>query len=402
MRALKHSHIYLLGLLMFFWSTFDGILAYLSPIIITDHGFSKTYMGFIIGSSSVFGAIFDTIAIRILPSTHYRRVFMIMFTLCLIYPFVLFNANTIVIYIIAMAIWGVFYDLKNFGLFDFIARNTPEEEHSSSFGVVQVLSSMGYLLAPIIAGAVVIETITWQPFSYSLVFLGCAFVCFLILISNKFTGQSQQPVAHRKNIFNIRAWFSLDRVIFPVLLMTFVLYLIDAFFWTIGPLFAETFNLPGQRGELILSAYTFPGLIVGWLVSFATKRFGKKKTAFTSLFFGSLLLSILVFAKDYYVALVLVFISSVFLSLALPAVNGVYADLIQENSKYEEEIEVLTDFYTNLGYILGPMAAGFMADVFGNAASISGVGIFGVLVALLLIKITPRHIELRKNVLQTD
>lgn len=402
MRTLKHSHIYLLGLLMFFWSTFDGILAYLSPLIITDHGFSKTYMGFIIGSSSVFGAIFDTVAIRILPSTHYRRVFMIMFTLCLIYPFVLFNADTIVIYIIAMAIWGVFYDLKNFGLFDFIARNTPEDEHSSSFGVVQVLSSMGYLLAPIIAGAVVIETITWRPFSYSLLFLGCAFVCFLILISSKFTGQSPQPVAHRKNIFNIRAWLALDRIIFPVLLMTFVLYLIDAFFWTIGPLFAETFNLPGQRGELILSAYTFPGLIVGWLVSFATKRFGKKKTAFTSLFFGSLLLSTLVFAKDYYVALALVFISSVFLSLALPAVNGVYADLIQEQSKYEEEIEVLTDFYTNLGYILGPMAAGYMADVFGNAASISGVGIFGVLVALLLIKITPRHIELRKDVLQTD
>nr|MBP9816129.1 MFS transporter [Candidatus Woesebacteria bacterium] len=136
--------------------------------------------------------------------------------------------------------------------------------------------------------------------------------------------------------------------------------------------------------------------------SFATKRFGKKKIAFSSLLIGSLLLSTLVFAKDYYVALSLVFISSVFLSLALPAVNGVYADLIQENGNYEEEIEVLTDFYTNLGYILGPMAAGFIADVFGNAASISGVGIFGVLVALVLIKITPRHIDLRKDILQAD
>lgn len=387
---------------MFFWSVFDGILAYLSPLIITEHGFSKTYMGFIIGSSSIFGAVFDTIAIRVLPSTHYRRVFMIMFTLCLIYPFVLFNAKTIVIYIVAMAIWGVYYDLKNFGLFDFIARNTPEKEHASSFGVVQVLQSLGYLIAPIIAGAIVFETITWRPFSYSLLFLGCSFICFLILISNKFTQQAPVPVKHRKNILSIRSWYSLDRIIFPVLLMTFVLYLIDAFFWTIGPLFAETFSLPGQHGELILAAYTFPGLIVGWLISFATVKFGKKKTAFISLLIGSLLLSTLVFAKNYYAALALVFTSSVFLSLALPAVNGVYADFIKEQGEYEEEIEVLTDFYTNLGYILGPMAAGLMADLFGNAASISGVGIFGVVVALILMRITPRHIEFHKNQLQSD
>ncbi len=93
----------------------------------TEHGFSKTYMGFIVGSSSIFGALFDIAAIKILPSMQYRRVFMMMFAVCLIYPFVLFGAKTISIYILAMALWGIYYDLKNFGLFDFIAQNTSHE-----------------------------------------------------------------------------------------------------------------------------------------------------------------------------------------------------------------------------------------------------------------------------------
>lgn len=395
--GVRHSHIYLVGMLIFFWSLYDGILAYLIPLIITEHGFSKTYMGFIVGSSSIFGALFDIVAIRILPSMHYRRVFMFMFSVCLLYPFVLYGAKSIPLYILAMALWGIYYDLKNFGLFDFVSQNTSKEEHASSFGVVQVLQSSGYLLAPIIAGFVVVETITWTPFWYSLLFLGCAFVCFFLLVSRDKKSTSHSIPLRRKNILDIHMWLSLDRIIFPVLLMTFTLYLIDAYFWTIGPLFAETFTLPGQHGELILAAYTFPGLLVGWLVRPVTERPGKKITAFMSLMIGSILLLFLMFVSSYYLALIIVFTSSIFLSLALPAVNGVYADLMQEQHQYEEEIATLTDFYTNLGYIFGPMAAGFTADLFGNATSISTVGIFGVVVAFVLMNITPQHINIHKK-----
>jgi MFS family permease len=248
------------------------------------------------------------------------------------------------------------------------------------------------------AGIVVIETITWVPFWYAILFLGCSFICFLVLLSKNTFLDTSPPMKKRKSIMNVRMWLSLDRIILPVLLMTFVLFLIDAFFWTIGPLFAETFRHAGQHGELILAAYTFPGLLVGWLVSHVTERFGKKRTAYVSLFIGSLLLLFIVVAHNYYVALAIVFVASMFLSLALPAVNGVYADLIQEQSNYEEEIETLTDFYTNLGYIIGPMAAGIIADVYGNAASISAVGLFGIIVSVLLMKITPRHI----NILSKD
>jgi MFS family permease len=86
-----------------------------------------------------------------------------------------------------------------------------------------------------------------------------------------------------------------------------------------------------------------------------------------------------------------------FLSLALPAINGAYADFIQEKKKYGEEVETLTDLYTNLGYIVGPISAGFLADILGNAASISSVGIFGIVVAIILMLTTPRHIEIREK-----
>ena len=377
---------------MLFWALFDGILAFISPLIITDGGFSKTIMGFMIGSSSIFGALFDIAATRILPSHHYRRIFMIMFILCFIYPFLLYNANSIAIYLCAMAVWGIYYDLKNFGEFDIVSRYSEPKDHASSFGFVQALQSAGYLIAPIIAGIVSAISITWMPFSFSLLFLGISFIFFLALNS---LSPTKTVVIARKPISKKHLLISLDRIIFPILLLTFVLYTIDAFFWTIGPLFAESISGSHEYAGILMAAYTLPALLVGWIVTRTTNMFGKKKTAYFSLLCGSILLMGTILVADSFIAiLVLVFLASIFLSISMPSINGVYADLISERNQYEGEIESLTDFYTNIGYIIGPISAGYIADVWGNAAAFSSIGLMGVVVSLILFRITPKHITI--------
>lgn len=393
--ASKKNPVYIFGLFMLFWSIFDGILAYIAPLIITEHGLSKTHMGLLIGSSSMFGALFDILAVKIFPDIRYRRVLMIMFVLCLIYPFVLFNAKTIALYITAMAIWGMYYDLKNFGMYNFVGQYTEPTEHVSSFGAIQAMQSVGYVIAPIIAGIIVMETITWLPFLYALLFLLFAFLCFAILLSKNISIAREDWRSKRRVTASLHTLITVNKTVFPVLLLTFILYIIDAFFWTIGPLFAEVFSKPGQHSELLLTAYSLPALLVGWIVGSLTKRFGKKMTAIVSLFMGSALLLMVIFVVSYFwLTLLLVFCASIFLSLSLPAINGVYADLIEERADREEEVEILTDFYTNLGYIFGPAAAGFIADNLGNAAAISAVGFAGICVAIVLFVITPRHITI--------
>ena len=91
----SHQPLYALFFMILFWAIFDAILAYVAPLIITDAGLSKTMMGLILGSSSIAGAIFDIIACKIFKNVSFRRMFLVMFAICFIYPLILFSAKQI-------------------------------------------------------------------------------------------------------------------------------------------------------------------------------------------------------------------------------------------------------------------------------------------------------------------
>ena len=396
----KHKNLYLLALMLLFWAIYDGIITFVSPLIITESGLSGTMMGIIIGTSSISGALFDFIACRLFKSMIFRRMFLFMFILCFFYPLLLFKATTFWLYLIAMAIWGIYYDLKNFGEFDFVGRHIFPAEHSSSFGVLHVFMSLGYLLAPIIAGFTIGEMVSWEPFMASLIFLGISavfFVCLLLLTEKKTVKRKEKKVGIRKISITkeIDLWKKIGRIILPVLILTLLLNFIDAFFWTIGPLLAESFEGINGFAGFFMTAYSLPILFIGWFIGSITSKFGKKRTAFTSLFLGSIMLMTLFMFNQPLPTILIIFLSSIFISMAWPAINGAYADYISETAKAEKEIEGLEDFFTNLGYVAGPILAGFLFDLLGGAAAFSVLGIFGAITAVVLMIITPKRITIK-------
>src|SRR4030042_5053659 len=91
----KHQALYLLSLVILFWAVFDGITTYVTPLVLTENGMSKTVMGLIIGSSSVFGAGFDFLMCKLFKNSYYRRVFLAMFAGSALYLLVLATAKTL-------------------------------------------------------------------------------------------------------------------------------------------------------------------------------------------------------------------------------------------------------------------------------------------------------------------
>lgn len=146
-----------------------------------------------------------------------------------------------------------------------------------------------------------------------------------------------------------------------------------------------------------MTAYTLPSLLVGWWVGGVTAKLGKKRTGYLGLLIGSLFLGLINFTSQPVGIILLVFVASFCLSLSWPALKAAFADYIKETGKYEKEIEGLEDFYTNLGFIIGPILGGFLADRVGNQMTFSFLGLLGVLVALVLIKITPKKINVLKT-----
>jgi MFS family permease len=110
---------------------------------------------------------------------------------------------------------------------------------------------------------------------------------------------------------------------------------------------------------------------------------------------GSAILCFISIVHDPVMIIALTFLASCFLGIALPSINGAYADYISEASYVEGEIEALEDFSFNLGYIIGPLSAGIISDVLGITSAFTVLGVAGFTVALILFRITPRKITIR-------
>ncbi len=385
---------------IFFWTLFEGSFSYLVPIVITQSGYSKTFMGILIASASVFGAAFDLLLSKTFHNMHYRRMFLLMFIFCFIAPFLLLKNNPLFLYIAAMAFWGFYYDLSNYGESDFVGRTQNPKNHSKSSGIIWSFRALGYTLSPIIIGIVIANAIDFKPYLLMFLFISISFLFFLYLAYYSKESPNFLTIPANKKIKTfpeLILWKKMGIQLLPVLLMTAFFWIVDAFFWTIGPLIPQTLNINKEFQGLFLTLYTIPPLFIGFIIGKITHKLGKKRTAQFGCLIASLLLSTFLVITNPYLILIIVFFASMFIALTIPALNGAYTDYISESSVYEKEIEALQDFSTNVGYIIGPIFAGFLADVTGNLHSFAFLGVFGIIITTLIMLISPRHITIKVN-----
>lgn len=386
--GLDHKILYSFSVLIFFWALFDGLISYITPLVMTQNGLSETMMGIIYSSSSVFGALFDIALSKVLINTNFRRTFLFMFLLCFVQPLLLWQAKTIPLFIVAMATWGLYYDFSNFGTFDFVGRQMKPDEHISSFGVIEVFRAAGYLIAPILAGILVVDFVGKSAFGAAWLFIILGFVFYLVMLILLKNEKRDYLVEFKLRPINfVRKIALLKRIgrkIFPVLFLTSLFFIYDAFFWTIGPIYIQNLADKGPLSGSILTAYTLPALILGWFVGSVVEKYGKKKSMFIPFIFGFLILVIFPFVESIVLICLVVFASSLLTTVSLTTIRGIYTDYIHEVPKEETDIEALGDFSTNIGYVFGPMTAGFLADKVGNAQSFALLGIVGFVATALL------------------
>jgi len=393
-RFAKNKLIYTFGTMILFFMLFDGIMSYLLPLVISEHGFSKTIVGIILATSAIAGAFFDFAIYKIFKKVFYRRLFTIMFLVSFTYIFTIWSANAIVLYLAAMAMWGFYYDLKNFGTLDFMSRHSPKRELSSNFGILQVFQSIGYLLAPLIAGFVITDIVRWQPFVLATVFLSVSLFFFIILLIEARRKKQNTFKEHSGKKFSeeFALWEKVGKAILPVLFLAIIATMFDSFFFTIGPLLAETLPIEPFDG-IFMFAYFLPPLIMGGLVGKITKKIGEKKTALTGLLVGAGILSTMMLFKNAFVLVLVVFFASCFTCLMMPVIQSIYAKCIRETPKHKKEVQELGDFFGNIGYIIGPLAAGVLADKLGNTAAFSALGIIGIGFAVILFVVMPKKVR---------
>ena len=377
--------LFLFSTMVLFWAVFDGIMSYVAPLVLVERGFSEGVMGLIIGSSSVFGAGFDLVLSRLLRRTDFRRIFLVLFTICAAYPVIILQANTAFVFVVAMGVWGLYFDLYNFGALNFLATEFEPKEHASAAGVILAFRGTGYLLAPVLAGLAVGEVVGWKPFAISWLFLGVAASLFVLLLRAAARGPVKpEALSSRGLAREAHIWEGISKLLEPLLTLTVLITVFDSFVWTLGPLVGTKLLGSEGLGGVFIVVYQLPTLLVGWSAGMFARRYGKEKVALGCFMAGSAVLCLLGFVSQPVVVLLVLFAASAFLASAAPAINGTYADYISSASDVEKEIEGADDFSVNVGYVIGPIAAGFLAQYLGELAAIGAVGALGLLLGVLL------------------
>ncbi len=386
--------VYSLGFVLFFWTLFDGLVSYATPILITDNGFSNTMMGLIISTSSIFGIVFDVFLASILKKVNHRRILLLVLIISLLYPVILWSATTIFFYILCMAVWGLYYDLYSFGIGDFTGRAGDYSTNSENVSILSVFKSCGYLIAPILTSVIIGSFIA--PQYYAMFFVVVSLFLFMIFLSVSKNDKSISPpdgeIKHKPILSQLKVWLKVTKQLLPALLFTFMIYVFDAITWTLGPMLSETFPEFSNFGGFYVMVSMLPGLTMAFLAPKIIKRFGKKYTAFVCFGLSNLILIPMLIINQPLLVLILTFASSLVGFISFPAIHSAFSDYIAESKTMDREILGLSDVFVNLGYIIGPALIGFLSDQLGSIQSIAFMAIIGIISSVIFIIATPKKL----------
>jgi len=303
------------SLIIFFVSLHDGIISYITPIILNNKYNDSFIVGSIISISSFFGIFFNFLIAKFFPKKDYRFFISRMIFFAFITPLsYLLLPRKLIPFAFIMITWSVYYEFRNYAKYNFVEEFLPPQKNTDAWSIMSVFQSLAYALGPILAFLLMSKSVNSALIGSMIIVIisGITYIAFEKNHSKrrKYQGESQiRSLFKGLKIINIIA-----KRIWPLVLFTAALTLLDVSFWTVGVLYSEKLRMQTEVGGLFLTMYTLPFISIGPIVSKIHEPLGKKRTAFISAILAGLGLIIFSLLKNVYLILVMVLITATFLT----------------------------------------------------------------------------------------
>ena len=288
---------------------------------------------------------------------------------------------------IARAINGVSYSLDQVGRETYIIRHTPKKEESWIFGRFDLIANFWWMFAVVIG----IFAVKYVPINWLLLaIVPTSIIAFFMVLRMKGRRHIRKSKTSffgvYKKFFNEIKNFSKGLKLLAVMYFTFGVISSIVYFFTPTISYAHGGSL--VKSVIIILAYNLPTMFGELLGKIADKK--KEATYFAGVLFIALAVLGLMFLKDYYFILALVFlISSVFELFSLTN-KGVIARITDPTHLGETDGSL--NAIGSLGAVVGPIFFGLMIDhVSISAAYIAVVG--GILLLSFLILKRGRYLK---------
>lgn len=373
----------------------DNIMSYTFPISVERTLNSNAELGLIMALSSLIGICFDLILSHRISPGFWRFGFRIGIALSLGFPVLTVigrHTHSVLFFLAASLVWGIYYELIAFGTQDFIATTQPKSEFSQDWSLIYVIWALTAIVSPFI-GSALLQGDLWLTIAVVCGIQLTAFIVSGFLLTKIELPKMKQPKIHLKRVArSLFALIELEGRVFPITIVTFSVQTLFACFWTIGGLFGAQLS---QYPWAFMTLYVL-GIVLGSLTS---SRVGvarhKKRIAMTCLTLGGLIISLIPFVSGATLVYLLSFLGGLALSQVMPMNESVYSDLAKRAPEWEMELISLSRLSTSLAYIVGPLMGGFLADRFGYATTFGIFGLSAAIFGLSMLLITPRKLRMQ-------
>lgn len=373
----------------------DAILADFVPGYVQNMVGSAATMGWVMAVSSMVGIVMDILFPQLLRGTGVKKLAGMAIVGAGVFLLALWGSTwtmPVLLVLLGMAAWGVYYELDAFMTKQFVAQVAPTHARGVVWGVVGTFRNLAYLIGPIVGGSMIMGGDRVVIVAAGIILLGAYGLFALIkLPDGKVDGEEVHGVTL---IEELKHWLTLSEKVWPVLVMSLLVGLVDAVFWTTGTVVNDMLASTHRYGGLFLSMYMLPSLFVGLVVAKWGIYQGKKRWAATLLLLGGVILGTVGWGKSVEWILGVVLISSIFLGLAWPLIDATYTDFTVRMGRGRKHMIGISSAILSLAYIVGPILGGILAERVGEIESFAWLGGVVASVSLLLLILMPRKIRL--------
>jgi len=399
------NRVLAVSVVLFFVYLGDAILSDWVPGFMQESLGGSLVMGVVMSFSSIVGFGADLIFPQLLRLTTANKLMTLAMGSSLVFAGVLLWSiqwPVVALFLVAMAVWGVYYEFLGFGGAQFVSETVQPAERAGVWAVIGVFKSLAYFLGPILGSYLFLSQGNRPVVLLAAGFVSLGYLIWRLLGKLKKARESvmTEPGEKLNLLDEMGHWWVLFGHVWPILMVSLFLGLIDATFWTTGAVLSDTLAQKHWAGGMFLPFYMLPPVIVGLLVAKWGIKSGKKKMAEKFMALGGLALTLLGLGDSLWLMLGAALVCGAVLSVAWPLTDAVYSDIIARMGRERKHMIGLSNSTISLAYIIGPVAAGALASVMGERLTFVAVGLGTVAVAVVLLQVTPRKLRLPQAEIQ--
>ncbi|PKL87975.1 MAG: tetracycline resistance MFS efflux pump [Ignavibacteriae bacterium HGW-Ignavibacteriae-2] len=342
-----------------------GILIPILPTFASkDLAVSDFGIGLIIAVFSFVQFLFNPILGKISDKVG-RKPIIVLSLLITSSSYILFSfSNTFILLLISRMLAGL--GGSNIGVAQaYIADVTTKEERSKGMGLIGAAFGLGFVFGPLIGG--LISGFGYEYAGYgsaAFSFMAFLFAIFFLPESNTIRQKDSKISFKLFDISEIRSTFKIPQVGLLIMIFFIIIFSIANIYGTFAILGYKVYGFSDRENGYLFGVMGIVGTIIqGGLIKKLTKRFSDISLVRVGTIFMMLGLGFLPYGDSFLSAVLIVIVLSVGTGLLQPMILSMISKYSPDNK--QGAILGITQSFSALGRVLGPLWGGFAFDYIG-------------------------------------